>query len=119
MDAPLVELEPDDLDEAEGFDLANLHPEDTGLPMVVWISDGQGVRHDVRVKISEEHGGRIRTDRWAVMSVRPTPELIRGTLDGRDVEAVRRWIRLNEATIMAYWRGEMSTRAMLDSLQLV
>ena len=117
MDAALAQNQADELEEEDGFDLANILPEDTGLSMVVWISDGQGVRHDVRVKISEEHGSRVRTDRWAVMSVRPTPELIHGDLSSRDVDAVRRWILLNEPVIMAYWQGELATKLMLNAIQ--
>lgn len=119
MDAQLADLQQDALDEGEGFDLANVQPARTGLPMVIWISDGTGVRHDLRVKVSQEHGPRIRTRDWAVMSVRPEPRLIHGELSGRDVEAVARWIRLNEPLIVDYWEGRLFTDDMLTRVQRV
>lgn len=106
-------------DEGEGFDLANIPPRLSGLPMVVWLSDGTGVRHDLRVKVSQEHGARIRTRDWAVMSVRPEPELLHGELSSRDVDAVTRWIRLNEAVILDYWEGRLFTDDLLARLQRV
>lgn len=120
MDAPLARFPapPDELDD-EGFDLANLLPEDTGLPMVVWISDGTGLRHDLRVKVSQTHGDRIRRDDFAVMAVRPEPRLLHGELSRRDVEAVRAWILLNEAVILDFWDGKLATRVMLDRIKRV
>jgi hypothetical protein len=34
------------------FEMANLRPERTGLPFVVFISQRGGARHDVRVKLA-------------------------------------------------------------------
>jgi hypothetical protein len=48
-------------EEREGqalFEMANLRPERTGLPSVVFISQKCGARHDVRVKIA--HGAKVR-----------------------------------------------------------
>lgn len=117
MDAPaaFARPEPDDI-ENEGFDLANLLPSDTGLPMVVWVSDGTGVRHDVRIKVSQTHGSRLRPDDLATVAVRPEPRLLHGELARPDMDAVTAWIRLNEPTILAYWRGELGTREMLDRI---
>jgi hypothetical protein len=39
--------------------MANFRPADTGLPMVVWVSERQG-QHDVRVKVSMAHGEKAR-----------------------------------------------------------
>jgi hypothetical protein len=38
-------LEPEDL-----FEMANLFPRTTGLPMTVWVSPRGNARHDVRVR---------------------------------------------------------------------
>ena len=48
-------------DAAEGqalFEMANLRPERTGLPFVVFISQKGGARHDVRVTVAR--GAKVR-----------------------------------------------------------
>lgn len=101
---------PDTGDEDDFFDMANLSPTLTGLPMVVWISERSRVRHDVRVKVSLVHGRRAHPDQTASVSVRPAVEVVAGPpLDPRDLTLVRRWIELNRETILAYWNGDLLT----------
>jgi hypothetical protein len=94
----------------EGFGLASLSPTLTGLPMVVWISERGGTRHDVRVKLSVVHSRRTRPDLTASVSVRPDRSIVAGPeLDAADMALVRRWILSNRDTLVAYWDGELLT----------
>jgi hypothetical protein len=48
------------MSEAEApYEMANLTPRMTGLPMVVWVSHCGRARHDVRVKVQQTHGRRM------------------------------------------------------------
>jgi hypothetical protein len=97
------------------FEMANLSPTLTGLPMVVWISE-RG--RDARVKVSLTHGRRARPDRTASVSVRPEVEIVAGReLKPRDMELVRRWIELNRAAIIAYWNGDLLTDEVIACLK--
>jgi hypothetical protein len=100
------------------FEIANLSPALTGLPMIVWISERGHARHDARVKVSLVHGRRARPDRTASVSVRPTVEIVAGPeLDRRDMGLVRRWIELNREAIIAYWNGDLLTDEVIARLQ--
>ena len=102
------------------FEMANLSPTLTGLPMVVWISERGRARHDARVKVSLVHGRRARADRTASVSVRPTVGVVAGPqLDGRDLELVRQWIELNREAILAYWNGDLLTDEVIARLKPV
>ncbi len=95
-------------DEAEGqalFEMANLRPERTGLPFVVFISQKGGARHDVRVKIA--HGAKVRPSEMATVSVRPKVRVIRGVLDPDDLALLTEWIELNKDVLIDYWNGEI------------
>lgn len=97
-------------DEEDFFDMANLPPEVTGLPMVVWISERGRARYDIRLKVSLVHGRRAHPDQTASVSVRPTVDVVAGpALDPHDLVLVRRWIELNRDTILAYWNGDLFT----------
>jgi hypothetical protein len=102
------------------FEMANLSPALTGLPMIVWISERGHARHDARVKVSLVHGRRARPDRTASVSVRPTVEIVAGPkLDRRDLELVRQWIELNREAIIAYWNGDLLTDEVIARLKPV
>src|SRR6266581_4533570 len=74
------------------FDMANLRPERTGLPFVVFISQRGGARHDVRVKVAP--GPRVRPSEMVTVAVGPTVRIVRGKLDPSDLAPLRRWIDL-------------------------
>jgi hypothetical protein len=97
-----------DEDETEGqalFEMANLRPERTGLPFVVFISQKGGARHDVRVKIAR--GAKVRPSEMATVAVRPKPRVIRGALDPDDLARLAEWIELNRAVLADYWNGDI------------
>jgi hypothetical protein len=99
------------------FLMANLFPADTGLPMVVWVSERGHARHDIRVKVNQSHGTRILPGNLATVAIRPTPQLIAGQLSPSDMQAVSKWIRLNEAALVAYWEYQVSTAGLMQQLR--
>ena len=102
------------------FEMANLSPALTGLPMIVWIPERGRARHDARVKVSVVHGRRARPDRTASVSVRPTVEIVAVQgLEGRDMELVRRSIELNREAIIAYWNGNLLTDEVIARVKPV
>ncbi|MBL8549802.1 MAG: hypothetical protein JNJ73_07435 [Hyphomonadaceae bacterium] len=91
--------------EDEGlFEMANVRPEITGLPFIVWISEKGNARHDVRVKVSS--GPRAR-DFAASVSVRPDVQVMAGDLAAADLALVRAWIDLNRDVIVDFWNGDI------------
>ncbi len=85
------------------FEMANLRPERTGLPFVVFISQRGGARHDVRVKLAR--AAKARSSEMITVAVQPTPRILRGKLTAREFDLVRRWIALNEDVLVDYWNG--------------
>src|SRR6202007_563415 len=82
------------------FEMANLYPRTTGLPMTVWVGPRGNARHDVRVKVNMMHGNQMNIDNTAVVGVRPSPHVITGRLSPEDERAVSGWITLNAAAII-------------------
>jgi hypothetical protein len=91
------------------FEMANLEPKYTGLPMVVWANPRGGARHDVRIKVNMTHGNNMNPTNLAVVSVRPAPELLAGNLSRSDLTQVKKWIELNKDVILEYWEGKIGT----------
>jgi hypothetical protein len=91
------------------FEMANVFPRTTGLPMTVWVSPRGNARHDVRVKVNLTHGNQMNATNTAVVGVRPSPCVIAGQLSPDDEQAVFQWISLNASALIAYWKGQIDT----------
>lgn len=92
-------------DEASGqelFEVANLRPERTGLPFVVFLSQRGGARHDVRHKLAR--AAKVRPSEMITVAVRPT-RLLRGKMSAGEFGLVQRWIELNRDVLIDYWNG--------------
>ena len=101
----------------ELFEMANLYPRTTGLPMTVWVSPRGNARHDVRVKVNLAHGNQMTIDNAAVVGVRPAPHVVAGRLSTGDQQAVFTWIMINAPIIIAYWDGTIDTAELIQSLK--
>jgi hypothetical protein len=99
------------------FEMANLFPETTGLPMTIWVSPRGNARHDVRVKVHMSHGNQMNIANTAVVAVRPTPHLVEGQLSPSDTQAVLEWVSLNADILIDYWDGQIDTARMIFELK--
>ena len=110
--AEIADTEAEDL-----FEMANLYPDTTGLPMTVWVSPRGAARHDVRVKVNMAHGNQMSIANTAVVSVRPTPRVIAGQLSPANAPAVFQWVVLNTDVLVAYWDGQIDTARVTQGLK--
>ena len=101
----------------ELYEMANLFPQTTGLPMIVWVSYRGRARHDVRVKVQITHDSRVNPSNIAVVGVRPVPRLDAGRLPPADQELVSQRISLNTDVLVAYWEGQIETATLLQRLR--
>ncbi len=92
---------PSETETEDLFEMANLFPATTGLPMTLWVSPRGNARHDVRVKgpydaREPDERGKYRGGRRS-----PAPRIIAGHLAADDERAVFRWVSLNEPALIA------------------
>ena len=98
------------------YEMANLYPKHTGLPMVIWVSERGNAQHDVRIKVCMNHAPRMNIHNTAVVGMRPL-SIISGHLTAADRRAVFSWIRLNEAALIDYWNGAIDTVDFIQQLK--
>lgn len=99
------------------FEMANLFPKHTGLPFVVWISTGQGIQHDVRVKVSS--GPKAIPSQMISVALRPDVHVIEGHMSPDHLTLLRQWIALNHAVILRYWEGQIDTIDAIQALKSI
>jgi hypothetical protein len=93
------------------YEMANLFPRTTGLPMTVWGSPRGRARHDARIKVSLTPG-RMDIGHTAMVGIRPSPRLIEGRIAPGELDLVTQWIRLNEDVLIEFWNET------IDSVEL-
>jgi hypothetical protein len=100
------------------YEMANLRPERTGLPFVVFISQRGGARHDVRVRVAR--APKVRPSEMVTVALRPSVRVLRGRLHPQDLELLRRCIDINEQVLIDYWNGVIGyTEDALNALRPV
>ena len=104
-------------EEVELFEMANLYPRDTGLPMTIWVSPRGMAQHDARVKVCRHHGDRMDPRDTASVAVRPAPHLVAGELGSSDLKLVSQWIAQNSDVLIGYWDGGVSTLELVRALK--
>ena len=98
------------------FEMVNLRPKDTGLPMTIWVGPKAGAKHDIRIKVCMNHGDTMNLDNLAIVAIRPKPHVIVGMLSKNDEKLVFEWINLNLALLIAYWNYQLLTPQMHDKI---
>jgi hypothetical protein len=108
-----------DLSEDELWEMVNLVPDETGLPMTIFASPRGHARHDARIKVNGIHGPRMTLEHAAEVAVRPAPRVISGHLAAADRQAVFDWIALNTAALVDYWDFRIYTGEFVRRLRKI
>ena len=95
--------------EDELYEMANVYPDDSGLPMTVWVRPRSNERHGPRIKVCTVYGARMHPSDTVTVTLPAIREIPQGTLSAADLRAVSDWIRLNETAIKAHWEGRISS----------
>jgi hypothetical protein len=87
------------------FEMANLRPEQTGLPFVVFISQKDGARHDIRVKVSR--GPKVLPHQMGTYARRPFRFEGGYQLSSAEEKQLEAWISQNQKVLEEYWDGDI------------
>lgn len=98
------------------FGMANLRRERTGLPFIVFISQKDGAKHDVRVKVSP--APKTRLDEMSCYALRPYRLMEGPGLGSSDEALLQAWIEKNLPVLVDYWDGSIEyTEDAVDALK--
>lgn len=102
----------------ELYEMANLFPRTTGLPLTVWVSPRGRARHDARIKVSLTPG-RMDITHTAVVGIRPSPRLLEGNLAPADLAAVSQWVKVNEEALIDFWNETIDSVELAGRLKKI
>jgi hypothetical protein len=98
-----------DLGDSQGqaiYETANLRPDTTGLPFVVWISQRAGARHDVRVKAAHSPKAKDAAD-LATYAVSPFRHVEGPRMSSDEEKLLQRWVELNQQALVDFWDAKI------------
>ena len=100
----------------EHWRLASLGATKTGLPFIVSISSGQGVRHAARVKVAREMSDL--PDNMTTVSIASPATIHDGPpLAAADLRKLEDWIALNREALLDYWTCKLATDEVMVRLR--
>jgi hypothetical protein len=103
----------EDREDLDLFEMANLYPATTGLPMTVWVSPRGHARHAARIKVCMAHGNKMDVTNTASVRITPAPRLMEGSLTTPDQRAVFAWIERNRDALIDLWDGSVDIAGFL------
>jgi hypothetical protein len=100
------------------YEMANLRPSTTGLPFVVWVSQRDGAKHDVRLKVG--YNARLFPSQMGVYAVRPFGFVGGQQLHPSDERSLEAWIDKNASVLLAFWDADIEyTEDLIDQIKKI
>jgi hypothetical protein len=106
------------------FEMANVRPKESGLPVVIYIStgfvEGKLLNHGPRIKVSKSYAHKFDVRNTFVMTISDRPA-IKGTheLKPEDITQIKAFVIKNQDILNAYWFDDVSTLDMLHGLEKI
>jgi hypothetical protein len=102
------------------YTLANVGPQDTNLPIYVYIGLGTRPGQEPVLRVSNSAKAGYNEDNFS-LTLSDNPQVVRGTrckLSGADLEKAIQWVKLNKDLLLKYWRQEEpDTLTVLENLK--
>lgn len=108
------------LDEEQLWEMTNLHPRDTGLPVIVWADSNRQMKHGLRIKFQNSYSDKTDSSSLIPMTISENPQIpvqVKLRISNADLQKIRQWIILNKDLLVAYAKEEITTKDFVNSLK--
>lgn len=102
------------------WEMANLHPRDTGLPVIVWADSNRQMKHGLRIKFQNSYSDKTDSGSLVPMTISENPQIpvqVKLKISKADLQKVRQWVILNKDLLVAYAEEEITTKDFVNNLK--
>lgn len=101
------------------FEMSNLRPRRTGLPMIIWLLIKTGKeKHGPRIKVQTIHGRKAKPEKMVSVSISSKPEIKAGKgLSNQDFKLVSNFIKRFKDDLLKFWNDEIDMEDLLEILK--
>jgi hypothetical protein len=100
-------------------EMSNLRQQTTGLPMIMWISDGKEINHGPRIKLQMDYSTKLNKFNLASVTISDNPRITQGSLSKSDLKIVKDFILLNKDVLLSHWNGENSSEELILGIKKI
>jgi hypothetical protein len=100
----------------EPWRIAPLSAKYAGLPFIVWISSGQGIRHAARVKVARTIAD-LPDNMTSICIASPATIHDGPTLSPADLRKLEDWTNLNREALLDFWNCKLATDEVMERLR--
>lgn len=103
-------------------EMANLFPENTGLPVVVWVQEKSSDKIEKnkyklpRIKVMTKKG-KANIFQSVSVSIEDNPKVLNGKLSSTIFNSAKKWILLNKSSLLKHWNQEIDTVGLIHKLK--
>lgn len=120
----LEQLLQDEYDNKVSFvEMVDISKQSTNLEVIIWVDGPRNVPHAARIKFANSYGDKLAGVELIPMTIDnpsiPEKILPKVKIKPKDVEAIKRWVILNQDLIKQYGKGEINTETFLRSIKKV
>lgn len=103
------------------YEMSNLRPNETGLPMVVWVNPNTGrERHGPRIKVQTQHGNKVSPDKMTAVGFSRDGSVTNfGGLSDKDFDLVKTFINKNIDILLKLWDDEISPAEFIRDMKSI
>ena len=95
------------LNEVQLWEMANLRPKRTGLPVIVYVSE-RNSSHGPRIKFMNGYSDNLQLGELLTMTVEDSPRVIGNVkISARDVKLIKQWVLLNKQLLIDLWNNKI------------
>lgn len=109
-------------DKCRMWEMTNLKPEETGLPVIIYVSDKGNSQHGPRIKVQNDYSSKVTNDWFSVTiandaKVPDSQSHIKIKVKAKDIDKVKQWVRLNRDLLLKYWNGTITTTTFIKEFK--
>ena len=105
-------------------EMANLFPENTGLPVVIWVQEKSSDKIEKNkhklpgIKVMTKKG-KANISQSVSVSIEDNPKVLNGKLSSTILNSVKKWILLNKISLLNHWNQEIDTVSLIHKLKKI
>lgn len=108
------------INEDQLWEMANLHPRDTGLPVIVWADSNRQMKHGLRIQFQNSYSDKTDSSSLVPMTISEDPQIpvqVKLRISKADLQKVQQWVILNKDLLAAYAEEKITTKDFVNSLK--
>ena len=119
----MLEHELTHIDEELLCEMADLVPEDTGVPCLIWADGPRNMKHGFRIKFQNSYSNRDDGSEMIPITIsKDNPQIPKSVktrlkIKNKDFKKLQKWVILNKNTLIGSAQGKLHTKEFIEKLQ--